>query len=173
MGMSHRESSIISLREKRLLAAIATPPNRAYRVDDIPRRQPKARRQHRVAWRTRSEGHSSSGELWSCTPMDGAIYTTATREGTVSRIYNCVGGKGGDIGADDLNHGYTSTTEVPVVRLTLELSSLVSGRVSALNILVARHRLDSPTTGCHNPCFHRSRQRTARQPDPPERFFKP
>jgi hypothetical protein len=113
MGMSHRESSIISLREKRLLAAIATPPNRAYRVDDIPRRQPKAGRQHRVAWRTRSEGHSSSGELWSCTPMDGAVYTTATRERTVSRIYNCVGGKGGDIGADDLNHGYTSTTEVP------------------------------------------------------------
>jgi hypothetical protein len=104
VGELHRFA--IGGRKQLRLALGAALPDRPDGVDDKPRGQEKARRDARLANRTRSGARARAGQLGSGGIMNGAADSAARRQAAVRRVDNRINRERGDVDESGFDRRY-------------------------------------------------------------------
>src|SRR5512138_912657 len=101
--VGHGEGPLVAASEKLRLAPVATVPDRANSVNDMPGRQPVPFGYLGVAGFTAVQLPACGQQFWFGSSVDGAIHYAATQQRTVGGIDNGVHRKFRDVSRDDFD----------------------------------------------------------------------
>ena len=103
MADGKRETICVTRCEQPVLAAFASAPDRAHRVNDVAGREPEARGDLRFARGATVKQRTCLAQFWPCGAMDGAIDPAAAKQCFVGGVDDGVDIERCDVAFDDLD----------------------------------------------------------------------